>query len=163
MPSLADCENSGPIPFWKTAPWGNIRCSINLEMTTGDPREESMVCVWTPREIASAPPDQAEVRDAVDRIVNGFIFNFETPALTVSRQMLYLSQNLPLDWLPRFLTGVQSVTPGGVHEVFRRNLAPNGLDDMVILIVGDPARFDPGLEDLGPVRFLEEDEAAPRP
>jgi zinc protease len=113
--------------------------------------------------IVSAPPDEAEVRDAVDRIVNGFIFNFETPALTVSRQMLYLSQNLPLDWLPRFLTGVQSVTPGGVHEVFRRNLAPNGLDDMVIVIVGDPASFDPGLEDLGPVRLLEEDEGAPRP
>ena len=113
--------------------------------------------------IASAPPDQAEVRDAVDRIVNGFIFNFETPAQTVSRQMLYLSQNLPLDWLSRFLTGVQIVTPGGVHEVFRRNLAPNGLDDMVIVIVGDPAGFDPGLEDLGPVRLLEEDEAAPRP
>ena len=104
-----------------------------------------------------------EVRDAVDRIANGFVFNFETPALIVSRQMLYLRQNLPFDWLQRFLAGVQSVTPAGVHEVFRRNLPPNGLDDMVILIVGDPAGFDPGLEDLGPIRFLEEDEAAPRP
>jgi len=114
-------------------------------------------------EMASEPPDDEEVRDAIDRITNGFIFNFETPALIVSRQMLYLSQNLPLDWLPRFLAGVQSVTPDGIHEVFRRNLAPNGLDGMVIVIVGDPAEFDPGLEDLGPVRFLEEDGAAPRP
>ena len=32
---------------------------------------------------------------------------------------------------------------------------------MVIVIVGNPATFDPGLENLGPVRFLEE--AAPRP
>jgi len=114
-------------------------------------------------EVASAPPDEAEVRDAVDRIANGFVFNFETPALIVSRQMLYLSQNLPLDWLPRFLAGVQNVTPAAVHEVFRNNLAPNGLDDMVIVIVGDPAAFDPGLEDLGPVRLLEENKAAPRP
>ena len=114
-------------------------------------------------EVAVAPPDDVEVRDAVDRIANGFVFNFETPALIVSRQMLYLSQNLPLDWLQRFLAGVQTVTPVGVHEVFRSNLPPNGLDDMVILIVGDPAGFDPGLEDLGPIRFLEEDEAAPRP
>ena len=111
--------------------------------------------------MASAPPDDAEVRDAVDRIANGFVFNFETPALIVSRQMLYLSQNLPLDWLQRFLAGVQSVTPTGVHEVFRKTLAPNGLDDMVIVIVGDPTRFDAGLEDLGPVRFL--DEAVSRP
>ena len=114
-------------------------------------------------EVAGAPPDDVEVRDAVDRIANGFVFNFETPALIVSRQMLYLSQNLPLDWLQRFLAGVQSVTPAGVHEVFRSNLPPNGLDDMVILIVGDPAGFDPGLQDLGPMRILEEDEAAPRP
>jgi zinc protease len=114
-------------------------------------------------EVASEPPDEAEVRDAVDRITNGFVFNFESPALIVSRQMLYLSQNLPLDWLPRFLAGVQNVTPTAVHEVFRDNLAPNGLDDMVIVIVGDPAAFDPGLEDLGPVRLLEENEAAPRP
>ena len=114
-------------------------------------------------EVASEPPEDAEVRDAVDRIANGFVFNFETPALIVSRQMVYLSQNLPLDWLPRFLAGVQGVTPASVHEVFRDNLATNGLDDMVIVIVGDPAGFDPGLEDLGPVRFLDEDEAAGGP
>ena len=148
--------------------WTTPRRSRGIIAASTQTKSESTVqairlIAETLGEIASAPPDQAEVRDAVDRIVNGFIFNFETPALTVSRQMLYLSQNLPLDWLPRFLTGVQSVTPGGVHEVFRRNLAPNGLDDMVIVIVGDPASFDPGLEDLGPVRLLEEDEAAPRP
>ena len=114
-------------------------------------------------EVASAPPNEAEVQDAIDRIANGFIFNFETPALIVSRQMFYQSQNLPLDWLRRFLAGVQSVTPASVHEVFRENLAANGLDDMVIVIVGDPERFDPGLADLGPVRYLEENEAARRP
>jgi len=113
-------------------------------------------------EVASAPPEAGEVSDVVDRIANGFVFNFETSALIVSRQMLYLSQNLPLDWLQRFLEGVQSVTPEGVHEVFRENLAPNGLDDMVIVIVGDPDSFDPGLEDLGPIRILS-DEVTPRP
>jgi zinc protease len=106
-------------------------------------------------EVASAPPDDGEVRDAVDRIANGFVFNFETPAQIVFRQMLYHSQNLPPDWLSRFLAGVQRVTPAGVHEVFRENLALNGLDDMVIVIVGDPDGFDPGLEDLGPIRYLD--------
>ena len=43
-----------------------------------------------------------------------------------------------------------------------RNLPLNGLDDMVIVIVGDPESFDPGLEDLGPIRFLEDDQVAPR-
>ena len=148
--------------------WTTPRRTGGIIAATTQTKSESTVqairlIAETLGEIASAPPEEAEVRDAVDRIVNGFIFNFQTPALTVSRQMLYLSQNLPLDWLPRFLAGAQSVTPSGVHEVFRRNLAPNGLDDMVIVIVGDPDGFDPGLEDLGPVRFLEEDEAAARP
>jgi zinc protease len=114
-------------------------------------------------EVATVPLDDAEVRDAVDRIANGFVFNFETPSQIVFRQMLNHTQNLPLDWLERFLAGVQRVTTADVHEVLRETLPPNGLDDMVILIVGDPARFDPGLESLGPVRMLEEDRAAPRP
>ena len=65
--------------------------------------------------------------------------------------------------MERNLAGVQRVTTADVHEVLRETLPPNGLDDMVILIVGDPARFDPGLESLGPVRMLVEDRAAPRP
>ena len=114
-------------------------------------------------EVATIPLDDAEVTDAIDRIANGFVFNFETPSQIVFRQMLNRTQNLPLDWLERFLAGVQRVTPAHVHEVLRATLPPNGLDDMVILIVCDPARFDPGLENLGPITFLEEDQAAPRP
>ena len=148
--------------------WTMPRRSRGIIAATTQTKSESTVeairlIAETLGELASEPPDEEEVSDAVDRITNGFIFNFQSPALIVSRQMFYLSQNLPLDWLPRFLAGVQSTTPGHVHEVFRRNLAPNGLDDMVIVIVGDPASFDPGLEDLGTVRFLEEDQAAPRP
>jgi len=147
--------------------WTTPRRSGGIIAATTQTKSESTVAAVrliaeTLGEVASAPPGDTEVRDAVDRIANGFVFNFENPGQIVSRQMLYLSQNLPLDWLQRFLAGVQGVTPAGVHEVFRRNLAPNGLDDMVIVIVGDPATFDPGLEDLGPVRILEEDEAAPR-
>ena len=148
--------------------WTTPRSSSGIIAATTQTKSESTVeaihvIAGILGEVASAPPDDAEVRDAVDRIANGFVFNFETPALIVSRQMVYLSQNLPLDWLSRFLEGVQGVTPSAVHKVFRENLAANGLDDMVIVIVGDPAAFDPGLEDLGPVRLLEQDEAAPRP
>ncbi|MCH7891763.1 MAG: insulinase family protein, partial [Gemmatimonadetes bacterium] len=105
--------------------WTTPRRSGGIIAATTQTKSESTVEVIrliaeTLGEIASEPPDDAEVRDAVDRIANGFVFNFETPALIVSRQMLYLSQNLPLDWLPRFLAGVQGVTPGAVHEAFRR-------------------------------------------
>ncbi len=147
--------------------WTTPRSSRGIIAATTQTKSESTVeairlIAEALGEVAAASPEESEVRDAVDRIANGFVFNFETPALIVSRQMLYLSQNLPFDWLERFLAGVQGVTPDGVHEVFRRNLPLNGLDDMVIVIVGDPESFDPGLEDLGPVRFLEDGQVTPR-
>jgi len=102
-----------------------------------------------------APPSDEEVETGIDRIVNGFVFNFETPAQIVSRRMFYLAQDLPPDWLERFLGGVQGVTRDAIHRVFERNLHP---ESMTILVVGDPQRIGPGaLEALGPVTILEVD------
>jgi zinc protease len=112
-------------------------------------------------EMASAPPEENEVRDVVAQITNGFVFNFQSPAVIVSRQMLYLSQNLPFDWLSRYLEGIQRVTPASVHEVLRDNLPSNGLAGMVILVVGDPEAFDDGLDRLGPIRILPADDGEP--
>jgi len=112
-------------------------------------------------EMASAPPEESEVRDVVAQITNGFVFNFQSPARIVSRQMLYLSQNLPLDWLSIYLEGIQRVTPASVHEVLRDNLPSNGLDGMVILVVGDPEAFDAGLVGLEPIRLLDDVDESP--
>ena len=106
-------------------------------------------------EMSTDPPDPTEVNDVIDRIVNGFVFNFENAGQIVSRQMLYSTQDLPLDWLTQYLAGIQDVTAAGVEALFREHLSSSAVDDMVILVVGDPARFDPGLEELGPVRTME--------
>lgn len=106
------------------------------------------------------PPAQAEVETAVDQIANGFVFNFESAAQIVSRRMAFLAQELPDDWLERYLDGVQKVTPAGVRTVFERHVYP---DRMTILVVGDPARMDmDALAALGPVTLLERG-ATPRP
>ncbi len=96
-------------------------------------------------------PSVVEVLDAIDRIANGFVFNFQDPSQVVSRQMLYASQGLPLDWLERYLRGIQAVNPRGVQRVFSANVDPTR---MIILIVGDPDALDPGIEALGPVTVL---------
>lgn len=107
----------------------------------------------TMEEMAAAPPSRDEVTTGVDRIVNGFVFNFETPARIISRRMFYLAQNLPSDWLERYLEGVQGVTPAAIHRVFEENLHPEA---MTILVVGDPERIGREvLESLGPVTVLE--------
>jgi predicted Zn-dependent peptidase len=66
--------------------------------------------------------------------------------------MSYLAQDLPEDWLERYLRRVQAVDPPAVQDVFRRHLHP---ERMTILIVGDPERMDQAaLAALGPVTVL---------
>ncbi len=110
------------------------------------------------RGMSTDPPDDTEVNDAIDRIVNGFVFNFESPGQIVSRQMLYHTQDLPLDWLTRYLAGIQRVTPESVEAVFRTNLSDREVNEMVILVVGDPDAFDAGLDQLGTIRIVDLEE-----
>jgi predicted Zn-dependent peptidase len=102
-------------------------------------------------EMTRAAPTADEVRTTVDEIVNGFVFNFESAAQIVSRQMIYRSEELPADWLERYLAGIQAVTPQEVLDVFRKEVHP---ERMTILVVGNPATFDAPLETLGPVTIL---------
>jgi zinc protease len=112
------------------------------------------VILETMRELGREPPTQDEVHTTVDRIVNGFVFNFENAAQIVSRTMFYLAQELPEDWLGRYLRGVQAVGPMDVAAVFDAHLRP---EEMTILIVGDIERMGLSeIERLGPVTILPE-------
>jgi len=98
-------------------------------------------------------PTEDEVETSVDQIANGYVFNFETAAQVVSRRMSFMAQDLPDDWLERYLEGIQAVTRQAVRSVFRRHLHPEA---MTILVVGDPDRMDmEGLGALGRVTFLD--------
>jgi zinc protease len=99
-----------------------------------------------------APPEKEEVDHAISQIVNGFVFNFQEPSQILSRQMFYLSQGLPEDWLEEYLEGIQRVSPLAVQKVFQNHVQPQ---DMVILILGDPEHFDLPPETLGPVQIWE--------
>jgi zinc protease len=104
-------------------------------------------------ELRVTAPASDEVATTVDQLVNGFVFNFDSASQIVARSMYYLAQDLPLDWLERYLRGIQLVTPEAVLRVFSEQLHP---DQMTILIVGDPTRMDPTrLAGLGPVTVLE--------
>jgi zinc protease len=107
----------------------------------------------------SAPPREDEVTDAVDALVNGYAFNFDSPAQVVLRRMAFRISELPDDWLTRYVERIQAVTPEDVHDVVRAFVHPQR---MTILIVGDPEAFDLPPETLGPVRILEW-EAGSRP
>jgi zinc protease len=99
-----------------------------------------------------ATPD--EVGGAVAEWVNGWVFNFDSPARIVSRMIAYRASGLPDDWLQRYLAGIQAVDAEAVEGVYRRHLRP---EDLVILVVGDGEALRTPLEALGPVRVLPVD------
>ena len=140
--------------------WTAPRRSAGIVGAITQTKSESTVAVIRAillvfREMSENPPDDAEVDDAIDRIVNGFVFSFESPGQIVSRQMLYNTQDLPLDWLTRYMTGIQGVTSASVETVLRKYLSSREIDDMVILVVGDPDAFDDGLDELGTIRIVD--------
>jgi zinc protease len=104
-------------------------------------------------EMRVSPPSEAEVRTAVDVVVNGFAFNFETPGQIVSRMMYYVAEDWPEDWLERYARGIQEVEPSDIQDAFADQLRP---DDMTILVVGDMERMGrERLAELGPVTVLD--------
>lgn len=145
----------GASSFW-TAPRDHDGVVGALTRTRSD---RTVAAAKLVREILESlrrePPTDEELRTAVDRIVNGFVFNFESAAQVVSRQVFYLGEEIPGDWLTRFLEGVQEVRPSDVRHVFESYVHP---DRMTVLLVGDPDAFDEPPETLGkPVRTLDLD------
>lgn len=95
------------------------------------------------------PPGRHEVALARDAIINGFVFGFNSPIQVVARQVAYLADGFPEDWLTRYVAGVRGVDSVSVARVIRRHIDPHAF---TILIVGDTTAFDP--EWLGPVTYL---------
>ncbi len=103
-------------------------------------------------EMTRAPPTDEEVATAIEEMVNGFVFNFESAAQIVARRMASRAEGLPEDWLERYLAGIQRVEPIDVLEVFRQHVEP---EEMTVLVVGDSEAFTEPLQALGPVTILD--------
>ena len=107
------------------------------------------VVLETMREAVERPPTPEEIELARESIVNGFVFGFASPIQVVSRQVAYLAEGFPADWLARYVDGIRDVDSASVARVLDRHIDPAGF---TILIVGDTTLFDP--EWLGPVTYL---------
>ncbi len=100
-------------------------------------------------ESVAEPPTSDEVELARESISNGFIFGVGSPAQIVARQVSYMADDLPSDWMVRYLTGIGRVNQRQVARVLRDKVRP---DAFTVLIVGDTTAFDP--RRLGPVTIL---------
>ena len=92
------------------------------------------------------PPTEDEMKKGKDGYLNSFVFNFDSKGEVLGRMMTYDFYGLPENFLQLEKEGVEKVTPEAVMAAAKKNLRP---DEMVILVVGNEAKFDEPLASLG--------------
>jgi zinc protease len=103
-------------------------------------------------DMIAAPATEVEIKRAKDSILNGFVFNYDTPEKVLRERMSYEFYGYPADFLERFRAGIEKVTPADVESVAKKYLHPG---NMPVLVVGNPGEVEPQLVSLGPVTKLD--------
>ena len=93
-----------------------------------------------------------ELKRAKDNILNGFIFNFDTPEKVLREKMSYEFYHYPLDFLERYRAEIEKVTAEDVTRVANKYVHK---DRMAVLVVGNDTEFDKPLNTVGAVQNLD--------
>ncbi len=102
--------------------------------------------------LAKEPIGDDELQRAKDSILNGFVFNFDSPDKVLREQMAYEFYGYPADYLERFRAGIEKVTTADVARVAAKYLHK---DELAVLVVGNTSDFDKPLSALGPVTNVD--------
>jgi zinc protease len=98
------------------------------------------------------PPTAEDLKRAKDDILNGFIFQFDTPEKVLREKMAYEFYHYPLDFLERYRAQVEKVTVEDVERVAQKYIHK---DRLAVLVVGNDAEFDKPLSSLGTVTNVD--------
>ncbi|MCX6590179.1 MAG: pitrilysin family protein [Acidobacteria bacterium] len=93
----------------------------------------------------AAPPTAEELQSAKDKILNTFVFSFDSPSKTLGRLMTYEYYGYPKDFIFQYQKAVEAVTPADVHRVAKQYLKP---ENFTYVVTGKPADFKEPLSDL---------------
>ena len=102
--------------------------------------------------VSKHPVSEAEIKRAKDSILNGFVFNLDSPEKILREQMTYEFYGYSLDYLDKFRAGVEKVTQADVARVAAKYLHK---DQLAVLVVGHAAEFDKPLSSVGPVTNVD--------
>jgi len=95
---------------------------------------------------------EEELKSAKDTVVNGFIFNFDTPSKTLNRLLTYRYYGYPDDFIFQYQKAVEKVTRADVLRVAKEYVDPA---KFVTVAVGNPKEFGTPLASLGPVTDVD--------
>lgn len=87
-----------------------------------------------------------ELESAKQTVVNGFIFNFDTPSKTLNRLLTYRYYGYPDDFIFQYQKAVLQVTRADILRVAKQYVDPA---KFVIVAVGNPKDFGTPLSSLG--------------
>lgn len=101
-----------------------------------------------------------ELNSARQTVVNGFVFNFDTPSKTLNRLLTYRYYGYPDDFIFQYQKAVEKVTRADILRVAKQYLDPA---KFVIVAVGNPKDFGTPLTSLGlPVSDIDLTIPAPK-
>lgn len=94
----------------------------------------------------------AELESAKQRVANSFVFNFDSPAKTLSRMMTYQYYGYPADFINQYKDSVQKVSAADILRVAKDFIKP---EDFTIVAVGQTEKFAAKLKAIGEVKTLD--------
>ncbi|MGH9381942.1 MAG: M16 family metallopeptidase, partial [Thermoanaerobaculia bacterium] len=104
------------------------------------------------RNLTAEPPTAEEMARAKESILNSFIFNFDSRAKILGRQVELAFYGYPLDWLERYRSGIEAVTLAQVRLAAAEYVHP---DSFRILVVGPSEGMDKPLSTFGEVHPVD--------
>ncbi len=96
--------------------------------------------------LKTSPFTEDELKLAKDQVLNGFIFNYDTPEKVLAATARLAFYGYPADYLERYRAGVEKVTVADLERVAKARVDPSKL---AILVVGNQAEFGTPLTGLG--------------
>ncbi len=102
--------------------------------------------------LKTVPPTPVELQRAKDQVLNGFIFNYDSPEKVLGEQVTLAFYGYPADFLERYRTGIDKVTAADVSRVANKYIDESKL---ATVVVGNAAQFTPPLTALGKVTPLD--------
>jgi hypothetical protein len=85
-------------------------------------------------------------------VLNGFVFNFDTPTKTLNRIITYEYYGYPRDFLMKYQAAIDAVTRADVLRVAKERLNPA---DFTIVAVANPKLLGKPLTELGEVKTID--------
>ena len=90
------------------------------------------------KKIRSEEVTEEELKSAKDTVLNGFIFNFDTPSKTLNRLVTYRYFGYPDDFIFQYQKAVEQVTKADVLRVAKQYIDPA---KFVTVVTGNPKDF----------------------